>query len=539
MALNSKEPSSSTIGLGWWNIYFIAKIVLYIQGIINFHPLENFALLLFIALPISSQKINIARHIVAVTIAAWLMHYDSYLPPLDRLFAQAEQLMQFEISYLMELLGRVISIQVLISVFVLCVSYFIFNQFLRVSVFVVLAMLYISIPESSQPSATVLAKPVPQNNTQPREEHLEVTQLNDEILHQVSENFFAKEALKQVAFDANAANDTPFDLLLLSACSLAWDDIEISGLMDHPLFQEFDIMFDNFSAATSYSGPAVIRLLRASCGQQEHRQLFSPPSSEQCYLFDNLRNLGFKENLLMNHNGVFDNFLDLIKNHGGLKADLMPQVGLTPYQRSFDGSSIFRDKQVLNKWWKQRQSNTDDKVVALYNTISLHDGNRLINADSTASLVSYKQRLKNLLDDLYIFFQTLEKSERNIVVALIPEHGAGMRGDRMQISGMREIPAPTIVHTPVGIKIFGKNIQRQGKAAHITEPSSYLAISQLIANILEQNIYQSDSFDVATLINNLPETQAVAQNSGSTVIEVEGKYYISLDGVSWIEYPNK
>lgn len=307
-------------------------------------------------------------------------------------------------------------------------------------------------------------------------------------------------------------------------------------MADHPLFKEFDVMFDNFSAATSYSGPAVVRLLRASCGQQEHSKLFEP-APKQCYLFDNLKDLGFKENLLMNHNGVFDSFLELIKKDGDLKTNLMSQEGFKPYQKSFDGSSIFRDKQVLDDWWQQRIKSDDEKVVALYNTISLHDGNRIINANSTTSMVSYKKRLKNLLDDLYSFFQELKASKRNIVVALVPEHGAGMRGDRMQISGMREIPAPTIVHTPVGIKVFGEGIQRQGDTKHVKAPSSYLALSQLVSNILEQNIYEKKSFSPDELAGNLPETQVVAQNSGSTVIEVNGKYYVSLDGSSWIEYP--
>ncbi|AQW57388.1 cellulose biosynthesis protein BcsG [Vibrio owensii] len=538
MTSHSKQPAQFTIGLGWWNIYFIAKVALFLQGIIDFHPLENFALLLFILLPVSVRALNVLRHVIAVIIAAWLLHYDSFLPPLERLWAQAGQLMQFEFSYLVELMGRFISVQALLGLFALCAAYFILSKFLRVSVFVVIAMIYVSIPKTPQSSVTVeTTQPAPPATTEVAETtQPQVTEINDESLNSMTADFFAKEASRRVSFSPNSAQDAPFDLLFLSICSVAWDDIEIAGMADHPLFKEFDVMFDNFSAATSYSGPAVVRLLRASCGQQEHSKLFEP-APKQCYLFDNLKDLGFKENLLMNHNGVFDSFLELIKKDGDLKTNLMSQEGFKPYQKSFDGSSIFRDKQVLDDWWQQRIKSDDEKVVALYNTISLHDGNRIINANSTTSMVSYKKRLKNLLDDLYSFFQELKASKRNIVVALVPEHGAGMRGDRMQISGMREIPAPTIVHTPVGIKVFGEGIQRQGDTKHVKAPSSYLALSQLVSNILEQNIYEKKSFSPDELAGNLPETQVVAQNSGSTVIEVNGKYYVSLDGSSWIEYP--
>ncbi|MGR5173230.1 cellulose biosynthesis protein BcsG [Vibrio owensii] len=538
MTSHSKQPAQFTIGLGWWNIYFIAKVALFLQGIIDFHPLENFALLLFILLPVPVRALNVLRHVIAVIIAAWLLHYDSFLPPLERLWAQAGQLMQFEFSYLVELMGRFISVQALLGLFALCAAYFILSKFLRVSVFVVIAMIYVSIPKTPQGSVTVeTTQPAPPATTEVAETtQTQVTEINDESLNSMTADFFAKEASRRVSFSPDSAQDAPFDLLFLSICSVAWDDIEIAGMADHPLFKEFDVMFDNFSAATSYSGPAVVRLLRASCGQQEHSKLFEP-APKQCYLFDNLKDLGFKENLLMNHNGVFDSFLELIKKDGDLKTNLMSQEGFKPYQKSFDGSSIFRDKQVLDDWWQQRIKSDDEKVVALYNTISLHDGNRIINANSTTSMVSYKKRLKNLLDDLYSFFQELKASKRNIVVALVPEHGAGMRGDRMQISGMREIPAPTIVHTPVGIKVFGEGIQRQGDTKHVKAPSSYLALSQLVSNILEQNIYEKKSFSPDELAGNLPETQVVAQNSGSTVIEVNGKYYVSLDGSSWIEYP--
>ncbi|CAH7258879.1 putative Cellulose biosynthesis protein BcsG [Vibrio chagasii] len=536
-----KDSILSNLSLGWWNIYFIAKVALFVQGTIDFHPIENFALLLFILLPVTLKPINVARHLIAVVIAAWLLHYDSYLPPLDRLWAQVGQLAQFEIGYLIELIGRFVSVEALLGLFTLCAGYYILSRFLRISVFVVIAMLYVSLPDSPEPSVQVVSNDLTQKNesTLPTPSQPQITEINDQSLNKMTTNFFENEASRSVDFSQSSQASAPFDLLFLSICSVAWDDIEIAGLADHPLFKEFDIMFDNFSAGTSYSGPAVIRLLRASCGQQEHSQLFASAPSNQCYLFDNLKNLGFEENLLMNHNGVFDSFLELIKKDGDIAAELMPQDGFKPYQKSFDGSSIFRDKQVLDNWLQQRLNSSDEKVVALYNSISLHDGNRIINSKSSTSMISYKKRLKNLLDDLYDFFKQLEASKRNIVVALVPEHGASMRGDRMQIQGMREIPAPGIVHTPVGIKLFGENIKRDGETIHVTAPSSYLALSQLVSNILEEDIYSDTQFSPKKLTQNLPETRLVAQNSGSTVIEVDGKYYVTLDGSSWIEYPNK
>ncbi len=543
MNSQTSEPKNILNGLGWWNVYFIIKIALFLKGDISFHTIENFAFISFLLLPISFKWLKITRAFISIPIGLWLLHFDSYLPPLDRLWSQIGQLMQFELSYLIELAGRFISLTTLLTIFTLSAAYYLLNKYLRVTVLVLIALIYISIPQSIittpniENTPPLLAQQQTTDQNGKEKQPLQISEINDDVLNNFKNNFFSEEAKRVTNFDNNTKSDAPFDLLFLSICSVAWDDIKLVGLQNHPFFDEFDIMFDNFNSATSYSGPAVIRLLRANCGQEEHSQLFDDAASNQCYLFENLANLGFQENLLMNHDGVFDSFLSLIKKDGKIETNLMPQEGLTPYQKGFDGASIFRDKDILDRWWQERIKNGNGKVVALYNTISLHDGNRIINNNASTSLISYKRRLNNLLDDLYSFFNELKVSERNIVVVLVPEHGAGMRGDKMQISGMREIPAPSITHVPVGLKVFGKNIERTGKTVHITAPSSYLAVSSLISNILDQNIYELATFDPEKLVINLPETSVVAENSGTTVMDINNKHYISLDGNTWSEYP--
>lgn len=539
MKINS--PHHSLHGLGWWNIYFILKIGLFTQGIISFNPIENFALIAFLLIPLKQKVLKVIRQCIGIPAGLWLLHFDSFLPPLDRLWSQMGQLLQFNLSYLIELSGRFVSVQALLGLFILIFAYYFLNHVFRISTFVVLALIYISIPQylsiENQEKAIVNQIPIVSQTAMPLlSNNNEGAPANDAVLNKSKELFFTNEAQRKVTFPTTAPS-AKFDLLFLSICSVAWDDIEISGLGNHPLFKEFDVMFDNFSAATSYSGPAVIRLLRASCGQEGHQELFSVPSTKQCFLFDDLAKLGYQENLLLNHDGKFDDFLGQVKANGDFTAPLLSQNKLTPYQMAFDGSSIYRDKDVLNRWLKDRENSDGNSAVALYNTISLHDGNRIVNASSKVGLESYTLRLNNLLDDLYGFFQTLKASKRNVVVMLVPEHGAGMRGDKMQIAGMREIPSLDIVHTPVGMKIFGDNITRTGEVVHINAASSYLAVSTLVSRILEQDIYSKATFDPKVLTQDLPTTKMVAQNAGTTVMEYNNKSYVSFDSSTWFEYP--
>ncbi|OEF28971.1 cellulose biosynthesis protein BcsG [Vibrio rumoiensis] len=537
---NKTTEQTMMLGLGWWNLYFIIKLALFSQGTIGFHPIENFAFVIYLLIPLRHKLLRLTRTIAAFPIAFYLGHYDSFLPPLDRLWAQMGALMDFKLDYLLELASRFVSPQALLAIVVLAFAYYFLNRIFRVSIFVIAAMIYFSLPKPSpQVTAPVAAVPAATSTTASASPAAadESGPVNDSVLNEAKQNFFDNEANRVSTFTDSSAQSAPFDLLFLSICSVAWDDIKIAGLEDHPLFKEFDIMFDNFSAATSYSGPALVRLLRASCGQEQHEELFKDAPKQQCYLFDNLAKLGYGENLMLNHNGSFDNFTGLLKDEGHIEAPIMSKDGLQPYQAAFDGSNIYRDSDILNRWLTNREKDKQDKVVALYNTISLHDGNRIIKDSGETGMVSYKHRLKNLLDDLYAFFETLKKSNRNIVVMLVPEHGAGMRGDKMQISGMREIPAATIVHTPVAMKIFGPNMKRTGDTYHVKDPSSYLAVSTLISRLLDQNIYSKGSFDPKALSQDLPQTKMVAQNSGSTVLEYNNKPYVSLDGQTWQEYP--
>lgn len=126
------------------------------------------------------------------------------------------------------------------------------------------------------------------------------------------------------------------------------------NLQNHPLWSKMDIMFDSFNSATAYSGPAAIRLLRASCGQLSHHDLYQPVN-QQCYLFDNLAKLGFKEQLMLDHSGVFGNFLKELREQGDMQAPLMSQAGIGNELTSFDGEPIYNDLELLTRWLDQQQ----------------------------------------------------------------------------------------------------------------------------------------------------------------------------------------
>ncbi|EOJ9613497.1 MULTISPECIES: cellulose biosynthesis protein BcsG [Serratia] len=547
---NSKTQSDNALwrywrGLGGWNLYFLAKFALLWFGYLNFHALPNLVFMAFLLMPIPSQRLHHWRHYLAIPIGIALFYHDTWLPGINSILSQGSQLAGFSAQYLLELIGRFINWQMIGAAFVLFIAYLFVAQWVRVTVFTVAALVWLNIVNIAGPAvsllpatstataggANTLATSAPAAGDAAPADSLPPTSAN---LTAYLNQFYEREKGRTTAFPASLPADAqPFDLLVINICSLAWADMDAVNLQNHPLWSKMDIMFDNFNSATAYSGPAAIRLLRASCGQLSHRDLYQPVN-QQCYLFDNLAKLGFKEQLMLDHSGVFGNFLKELREQGDMQAPLMSQAGIGNELTSFDGEPIYNDLELLTRWLDQQQKGGDGRTATFFNVIPLHDGNRFVGSNKSAD---YPPRAQKLFDQLNTFLDQLEKSGRKVVVVIVPEHGAALVGDKMQMSGLRDIPSPNITHTPVGIKLVGMKAPHQGSPLQIKTPSSYLALSELVSRLVDGKVFSEPSVDWQALTQRLPQTPVISENDNAVVMLYQGKPYIRLNGGDWVPYP--
>lgn len=527
-------------GLGLWNIYFLGKFILLWAGALDFQLLPNLLLATVLLLPLPRWA-HYLRTTLAVPTSVALFYHDTWLPPFRRVL-EAPSVLDFSADYLLELAGRFIDWQWVGGALLLVFAYLLLAPWLRFTTLSVAGLLWLSVLALPLPASRIFGdSPVAQalagTATVAGQGAASVQGAPDNVaLEAYLSDFYRSEAARHVRFEP-AKKDNPFDLLVINVCSLSWDDLQTAGLNEHPLFRRMDIQFDNFNSATSYSGPAAIRLLRANCGQNSHAGLYQT-TGDQCLLFDNLARLGFSNELALNHNGRFDGFLDEIRTQGRLPA---PLFGTERFERSlvaFDSSPIWRDREVLERWWRQRQANTAGRISLFYNTITLHDGNRVVQTDGLTRSADYSERAQRLLDDLNAFIDRLEGSGRRVVLALVPEHGAALHGDRLQIAGMREIPAPSITHVPVGVKLINLPLIDRSGLLRIASPSSYLALAELIARLQAGPTEGQTAYDLARLTRDLPQTAWVAETAGSVVLDYAGAYYLrTREGGQWAPYP--
>jgi cellulose synthase operon protein YhjU len=530
----SPPPTASTtaIRLGPWSLYFLIKLALFWKELISFHADENLAFAAFLLVPAKSEAWRRTKVAVAVPAAIALLYHESWLPPASRVFSQASLLASFNFGYFAELLGRFISWPIVMMLVAIWAGYQLLARWVRLGVLVMGALLVLALMQQQPPSHSAgmevaQAKPggaAGQADSTPQS------------LNAALQAFYASESRRAVTFPSPAADAAPFDILFVHVCSLSWDDILAVGLDKHPLWQHFDMVLTRFNSASSYSGPAAVRIMKATCGQPSHAALYEPAPAN-CYLMNSLQRSGFEPNLLMNHDGHFDDFLKLVQNQGKLSPPPLPLGGVQVTQHAFDGAPIYNDLAVLSRWLDKRQADTAPRVAAYYNTISLHDGNHLEGVESKRdSLETYRPRAARLFDDLELFMQKIETSGRRAVVIMVPEHGAALRGDKMQIPGLREIPSPAITEVPVGIRVIGPQLQREGETLRVEASTSYLAVSQIVAELIKKSPFDDGRFMPSDYIQNLPTTDFVSENEGTVVMRRSGNYFLRLGKDDWSAY---
>jgi cellulose synthase operon protein YhjU len=521
-------------GLGVWNLYFLAKFALLYYGAIDFDFLTNTAFAALLAIHFKHTRIEKLKHGAAAVIAVTLLYKDSWLPPINRLTKQAGNVQDFSFSYFFELMGRVINTDMLLGLFIIGVLFWYSSQWIRFTTVTVIGLLVIGWNAQSV-NQYLNEEPFPQVNNitdaNLKSQPTVVTkamQSPDEKLN----DFYQQQSLLTSYFPQEVEGEL-FDVIILNICSMAVDDLNAIGVSVTDMYKDFDVVFSDFNSATSYSGPAAIRLLRASCGQTSQTALFKE-APEQCYLFKNLEKLGYQNNFVMNHDGNFDEFKRLVKKYGKLDNPPFNIESMPVAQYGFDGKPIYSDGAVLNGWLDQQAK--DCKPCAMYyNTTSLHDGNQLANRASMTSQENYPIRHKNLFSDINRFIQSLEKRGRNVMLMVVPEHGAALKGDKIQFSGLREIPSPAIISVPVAIKFIGPDIHSDSQII-IDKSTSYFALSEIISKSLQTNLFGGNG-SIANLLERLPRAPKVAENADTIMMYVNKRPYIQLDGGDWSIYP--
>lgn len=210
------SPWQEWQGLGGWNLYFLGKLALLWAGYLNYHPLPNLVFLAFLLLPLPRPIWRKVRLWLALPLSFGLFYHDTWLPGIDSIMSQGEQLFSFSFAYLIELLGRFINWEMVGIGFVMLVAYLFLAQWLRFTSWIVLALAWLWMApqlDTLLPASKVVAKSV---ETGAPAEQQEIEQQINESAPPTNENltaylndFYAEEQGRRVSFPASLPGDAP------------------------------------------------------------------------------------------------------------------------------------------------------------------------------------------------------------------------------------------------------------------------------------------------------------------------------------------
>ncbi len=76
----------------------------------------------------------------------------------------------------------------------------------------------------------------------------------------------------------------------------------------------------------------------------------------------------------------------------------------------------------------------------------------------------------------------------------------------------------------------------QGAPIEITQPTSYLAISELVARAVDGKLFVEDSVNWDQHQQTAANAE-VSENANAVVIQYQNKPYVRLNGGDWVPYP--
>lgn len=122
------------------------------------------------------------------------------------------------------------------------------------------------------------------------------------------------------------------------------------------------------------------------------------------------------------------------------------------------------------------------------------------------------------------------------MVVVVLEYGGVLKGDKMQVFGLCDILSLLIINVLMVVKFFGMKVLYEGVLIIIDQFSSYLVVLELVVCVFDGKMFSEDSVNWQQYVVNLLQSVVVFENVNVIVIQYQGKFYVQLNGGSWVFY---
>lgn len=494
----------------FFNGLYFFKLGLFAFSLTNFSLFYNLVVFFLLAVHINKPIINRVWRLLIGSLAFILFYHDSYLPSLEQIMAQKDNLTNFSVDYILEFIKEFINIYMIIAFVVATIALKFINKYIRAFSIIVLLMLI-----------------MPFMNL----DILRIGFSNDDVIR-INENLFTKKVDKNSIFTQSNLNDfeekfyesqedlilevpsipenfSKFNIVLVHVDGLSNFDLSKLDLKDVSTLKRFDAYLTNFNTVSSESSTNIKRLLFNSlCGQKPYKDLEISTTSS-CSLVGALKNLGYKTQF------IFDDEIELAKQK----------------------QSIFQNEMVLLSDLDKLNSSIKEAFdsVQKFSSEPLFQYVHLNALTKEKNVANYKNKAISLLIRLGRLMDLIEKTKKPTLMIMLPSRGSFVFNDVTQPTGFGYIPSLRLTKASAMIKFFRSS--GVNEIAIYEKPVSYMGLTELIFRVLENNSFSNSTvFSPKSLVEELTKNEYVNDNQTASFIEIKQKQFYKILDSKWTEY---
>lgn len=503
---NSFFKVKSTI---FFNGLYFFKLGLFALSLINFSVIYNLIVFFLLCIHISKPGINRLWRFSIGTVAFILFYHDSYLPSIEQIIAQKDNLTNFSLDYIIEFINGFVNFYMVIAFVIAIFALKILNQYVRA--FSIILLLMITLPFMN---LDMLRVGISNDDVIRVNDNLFTIKINKKNLYTQSNldefesDFYDSQEDLNLFAPSIPESFTKFNIIFVQVDGLSNYDFSKLDLTNISTLNRFDMYLTHFNTVSTDSATSANRLLFASlCGQKKNEELDDIDS--KCSLVQALKNIGYKTQFIFDESPSFNKI----------------------QEKLFDTeiiNSISSDNLIDTL---ENSSNSIQKFSSQSLFQYIHISPLADEKNSTA----YKQKAATFLIRIGRLMDKIEKAGLPTLLILLPSHGSFVFNDITQPAGFGFIPSKRLTEASAMIKFFrGTSVN---ETAVYDENVSYMGLSELIFRILKSNSFnESTLFSPKALVEDLPKTKFVNDSQTASFIEINNKQFYKMLDSKWTEY---
>lgn len=524
--LNTVQFGISFRGSLFFSALYIFKAGLYLTGFIDFSIWLNLLGFSSVCLYFNNRYLNRIYRLTVIILTFALFYHDSYLPGIEQMMAQRNNLTDFSLGYIVEFIEGFINLKMIMAfIFAVIILYFASRLVRIITITYVLIFATLLIPndffkniidndDCIRVNENFIAL---RNNRDLIEQRGNFTKTN---LQRYLETFYEKESERKIDFPTHLRkNFKPFNIVVLQVDGISNKDLYVHNAKEHAVLKRFDIYLSDFNSVTTDKKGSALRLFNSVCGQKSREELLK--ENKNCSLYSSLERLGYSGQYL------FDRKEDNIRTAKFLQEKtVFPSAKLQYREKQNQLLTTFNHIDVMSEYAEVQRIEHNNQMFTFL-TMSL--------ADNITGATEYDTVLKNFLMKLDKFVDYLSGLPNDTMFVFLPTGGSALQGDRTQLKGVKDIPSHTLTNVTAMIKFISH--KQKASAINVTSPTSYMSVAHLIKRAVDGNIFYEDNvMSNLALTEDLSQTSQISENEKSVFLKFKDRYFYKTDSDDWTQY---